>query len=240
MAKKVPPTLNDADLERFLAAPNTRCPTGLRNRAVMAALVGAGLRLSEVINLRARDVDLERGTIHVAHEKRAKDRDIPIDRDTLGWLQRWAEQRPSLAAKYGFRTDCFFFGVRTRGEPLSRNYVEAAFHRYRKRAGLSQRVTPHVLRHTYASRLIKRGFNLLELKDLLGHAWLSSTEVYKRLDRDELREKIQRSATPSKEEIAALARALMALSPEARQALARAVGGERQDQGNLAASRKKS
>jgi site-specific recombinase XerD len=240
MPKKVPPTLNDADLERFLAAPNTRCSTGLRNRAVMAALVGAGLRLSEVINLRVQDVDLERGTIHVVHEKRPKDRDIPIDRDTLGWLQRWAEQRRSLAAKYGFRTDCFFFGVRTRGERLSRNYVEAAFHRYRKRAGLSQRVTPHVLRHTYASRLIKRGFNLLELKELLGHAWLSSTEVYRRLDRDELREKIQRYAAPSKEEIAALAKALMALSPETRRALARAVAGDRYGQREPGTSRKKS
>jgi len=163
--------LTDEEVERLLAQVNPKSATGLRNRAMLAAMLGAGLRVSELVALMPSDIDLQRGLIRVNRGKGQKDRVVPVDHETLAWLRAWAEKREKLGLN-GRKP--FFCGVRTgrtgktairqRGEALKPRYVQRLVQRLAEAAGIEKRVTPHVLRHTYATRLLRRGFDLREVQ----------------------------------------------------------------------------
>ena len=167
--QRLPHVLTEAEVAALLARVNTRCPTGLRNRAALAAMLGAGLRVSELCALRGVDVDLARGTVRVNLGKGGKDRVIPVDQETRGWLQAWAERRAGLqlngqgAFFPGLRIGRTGAGVRKRGEALRPRYWQGLLTRLAEAAEIEgKRVSPHVLRHTYATRRLDRGFSIRE------------------------------------------------------------------------------
>ena len=240
-SQRLPVTLSEAEAQALLAQVYTTSTTGLRNRTMLQVMLGAGLRVSEVVNLRGVDVDLEAGTLRVNLGKGAKDRVVPVDAETRGWLRAWAEKRASLGLN---GRAPFFFGLRTRTttkgyRALSTRYVQQLVAVLAAAAGIQKRVSPHTLRHTYATRLLNhQGFNLREVQTLLGHANVATTQIYTHVEPEALRAKVQQEAPATASTVApqpaeaepslqALAQALSKLKPQQRAALARAIGGDK-------------
>ncbi len=211
---RLPAMLRDDEVEALLARIPTRSTTGLRNRALVQAFLGAGLRLAEALALMPGDVDLDRGLVRVNKGKGCKDRVVPVDAETLGWLRAWAAKREAL----GFNgRQPFFCGVRNQGHGISPGQVQRMLASTARAAGIERPVSPHVLRHTYASRMLRRGYTLADVRDLLGHANIATTSVYVHADPEDLRRRIQGETKTQAEEIA---EALLAsLPPEVQEAL---------------------
>ena len=215
MPKKLPMVLDKAEIDGMLSVPNIKCLTGLRNRAILEIMAGAGLRVSEVVALRPTDVRWETGMVEVHDGKGGRDRNIPINSDTLGWLRAWQGKRP--------RSKRFFSTLR--GGKLAVRYVQAAVKRIAGKAGVqnAERVSPHTLRHSYATGLLEQGFNLREVQTLLGHSSITTTQIYLHVRPQELARKIQggqlvmNAAATNVQELAAK---LLSLPPDARRALA--------------------
>lgn len=231
-SKRLPTVLTSEEAQNLLQTVSTRSTTGLRNRCMLQVMLGAGLRVSEVCNLRGRDVDLQRGEVRVNDGKGGRDRVVPVDHETLQWLQQWANTRRDLLGLNG--KDPFFVGLRTgrtgrgtreEGQGLTTRYVELLVARLAEAAGIDKRTSPHTLRHTYATRLLSEGYNIREVQELLGHSSVSTTEVYTHVNPEALRAKIQATPEPAPApeadpQIQALAQALGTLSAAQREALA--------------------
>lgn len=171
--QKFPPEiLSREEARALLYAPSSRAPTGRRNRALIAVMYGAGLRLAEALALKPSDVDLEAGSIRVLHGKGDQDRTAGIDDGTLLHVSRWIDTRKSLRIP-GRILMCTLGG----GE-LSPRYVRAMLTRSAERAGIDKRVHPHGLRHTHAAELEQAGFPVSEIQQQLGHKHLNTTGVY--------------------------------------------------------------
>lgn len=203
----MPVTLTETETQALLAQVNPKSATGLRNRAMLAAMLGAGLRVSEVVNLYPADVDFAEGTLRVNEGKGGKDRVIPVDPETLGWLRAWAEKRKALGQN---GRQPFFCRVKrttidttgeapavrkvSTGDPLNTRSVQALVSRLAQEADLDKAVHPHTLRHTYATRLLDRGFTIREVQELLGHSDVSTTMIYTHVNPAALKAKVQGQA----------------------------------------------
>lgn len=164
-------------LERLLASPDLETPIGLRDRALMELVYGTGLRVSEAIGLRVEEIDLDQAAFRVTG-KRGKTRWVPVPMHTTPWIQRYLiEGRPRLIKK---PVAAVFLG--SRGAILSRQSAYAILEHHRLNAGIESKVSPHTLRHTYAVHLIQGGADLRVVQELLGHASISTTQVYTQLD----------------------------------------------------------
>lgn len=192
--KKLPIVLQRDELVALMAAPNVRCRTGLRNRAMLAAMYGAGLRVSEVVRLSPKGITWSHGTLKVRSSKGARDRDVPVSAETLAWFRAWAEKRPRRARH---------FFCTLAGGKVSARYVWGMVKRLARRAELKRAddVSPHVLRHTYATDLLDRGFTLPEVQQLLGHAQVTTTKVYLRAKPASLAARIQDQDRQAAEEL---------------------------------------
>lgn len=164
--------LTASEARALLYAPSGRAPTGLRNRAIIAVMYGAGLRLSEALALRPTDVNLDAGSIRILHGKGDKARTVGIDDGALVHIARWMDTRKARGIK-GRVLLCTLAG----GE-LSPRYVRAMLSRAAERAGVDKRVHPHGLRHTHATELESSGFTVTEIQQQLGHTNLNTTAVY--------------------------------------------------------------
>lgn len=229
--KRLPVILTPAEVEALLATVSTRSTTGLRNRAILQVMLGAGLRVSEVANLRGVDVDLVQGEVRVNLGKGGKDRVVPVNGETVGWLQAWAEKRKALGLNgkdpffVGLREGVTGRGTREAHEGLTTRYLQLLVGRLAGGAEIAKRVSPHTLRHTYATRLLDQGLNIREVQALLGHANLQTTQVYTHVNPEELRRKVQAEDKPQADpQVLAAAQALAGLTPDQRQALAALLG----------------
>ncbi len=176
----LPDTLSIAEVLSILEGIGTETPVGLRDRALIELLYGAGLRVSEALSLRVDQIRNDEGWVLV-EGKGARQRLVPVGREALGWIERYRrEVRPSLAPK----SDHLFLNLR--GGPLSR--VSAWRLIQTHTLHLSQQVGPHTFRHSYATHLLEGGIDLRILQELLGHADISTTQIYTHLDREYLRE----------------------------------------------------
>jgi integrase/recombinase XerD len=213
--KRLPLVLDKVEVERLLSTPNIQCPTGLRNRAWLEAMYGAGLRVSEVVALRPADIRWQTGIIEVHAGKGGKDRNVPITAATLGWLRAWGNRRPQ-----GRRFFCTLDGA-----PLAIRYIQAAVKRIAHKAGIENaaRVSPHTLRHSYATMKLEAGFNLREVQELLGHASVATTQIYTHVRPKELAAKVQQRGVYVTNSAATdwtdLTRKLQALPDDARRLL---------------------
>jgi len=164
--------LTATEARALLYSPSSRAPTGLRNRALIACMYGAGLRISEVLALKPSDVNLDDASIRVLHGKGDKARTVGIDEGALLHMVRWMDARRARGIK-GRVLFCTLAGTQ-----VSARYVRAMLVRAAQRAHIEKRVHPHGLRHTHAVELDEAGFRVIEIQQQLGHASLNTTARY--------------------------------------------------------------
>lgn len=183
MWRRVPQVLSIAEIEALMAAPNPDEPLAWRDRSLLEITYATGVRASELVALGTDDLWFDDALVRVMG-KGGKERLIPVGRRALGAAAIYArEVRPGLDRG---ETDGRFF-LNARGRPLSRVGAWGIIKRCAARAGLSKRVTPHTLRHSFATHLLEGGADLRAVQEMLGHADLSTTQVYTHVDREYLR-----------------------------------------------------
>jgi integrase/recombinase XerD len=179
----LPRFLTPGQVDALLEAPDTSTPLGVRDRAILEVLYATGLRVSELIGLRPEDLDLELGIL-TCFGKGRKERLVPIGAMARDWVRRYlAEVRPGL----GKRARAPNLFLNHRGGRLSRMGLWGIVHRQGVAAGVERTLTPHVLRHSFATHLLERGADLRALQAMLGHADISTTQIYTHVTRERLR-----------------------------------------------------
>ncbi|NKB89870.1 MAG: site-specific tyrosine recombinase XerD [Acidobacteria bacterium] len=182
--RPLPKTLSWDEVERILAQPNVEGPSGLRDRAMLEVAYGCGLRVSEVISLQLGDIDEEEGFVR-CFGKGSKERLVPIGDEAAHWITRYVERgRDAFALDSTEQT--IFLG--RRGRPLTRQWFAKLLKRYATDAGIPRsRVSPHVLRHSFATHLLEADADLRAVQAMLGHSRIATTEVYTHVDRARLK-----------------------------------------------------
>lgn len=172
--RKVPSSLSLKDMERLLSAPDEGTPHGLRDRAILELFYSSGLRVSEMSALRLQQVDLDQGFIRV-FGKGSKERIVPVGERARRMIERYLSgARPSFVRS---KTGSALF-LSERGLPISRKTIWVIVKSYAKKAGISQAVKPHLLRHSFATHLLTGGADLRAIQEMLGHADISTTQIY--------------------------------------------------------------
>ena len=184
LPRGLPKSITEADVESLLAAPDTTKPLGLRDRAMVELLYASGLRVSELVTLEAAQVSQDMGVVRVMG-KGSKERIVPIGEEALAWLSRYlAEARPALLS--GRASDALF--VTSRGGAMTRQAFWHLIKRYGARAALGKSLSPHTLRHAFATHLLNHGADLRVVQLLLGHSDISTTQIYTHVARERLKQ----------------------------------------------------
>jgi integrase/recombinase XerD len=183
LPKRLPKPLSVEEVTRLLAQPD-RSPAGIRDRAVLETLYGAGLRVSELVGLDVDDVDLEGGSVRVLG-KGGKERDVPIGRYAREAISAYLTRvRPTIATR---RSRAALF-LNLRGGRLTRQGCALILESHARAAGIAKRVSPHTLRHSFATHLLEGGADVRVVQELLGHASVATTQVYTLVTEEHLRE----------------------------------------------------
>jgi integrase/recombinase XerD len=179
------PTFLDVDeVERLLAAPDTSHARGLRDRAMLEVLYATGLRVSELVGLPYEGLDLERGFVMV-RGKGNKERVVPLGQMASASLKEYLQRaRPEFLGAEQTHEALF---LRAGGEPMTRQGFWKLLKGYALQAGIKKSISPHKLRHSFATHLVERGVDLRAVQAMLGHADLSTTEIYTHVNRERLR-----------------------------------------------------
>jgi integrase/recombinase XerD len=177
----LPEVLNIDEVERFLSAIDLDTPYGLRDRTLFELIYSCGLRVSEASSLTIATIHLSEGIIRV-RGKGDKERLVPLGEEAEYWLRLYLREGRSLLAKGPGRTDRLF--LNNRGEGLSRKGMWKRFKEIASRAGVEGKI--HTLRHSFATHLLQGGADLRSVQELLGHADISTTQIYTHLDHDDL------------------------------------------------------
>ena len=182
--KILPPTLSVEEVERLLAAPNVATPRGLRDRAILETFYATGLRVSELAALALDSLHLEAEYVRCVG-KGDKERVVPIGGRAIAALRAWLERgRPAYAAKGGGASRAVFLS--RLGRPLTRLTLWRQIRAYARQAGIAKDISPHVLRHSFASHLLAHGASLRVIQEMLGHADISTTQIYTHVDQGRL------------------------------------------------------
>jgi len=182
---RFPKTLSEAQVEALLHAPDDSGTLGLRDRAMLETLYATGLRVSELVNLGVLDVNLSDGVARVNMGKGGKDRLVPMGAEAQFWIERYLrEARGDLLGKH--RSDALF--VTARGGPMTRQAFWQLVRKYAMKAAIHAPLSPHVLRHAFATHLLNHGADLRVVQMLLGHADISTTQIYTHVARERLRQ----------------------------------------------------
>ena len=214
--RRIESILTEEEVDKLIAQVPKKSATGLRNRAMLAAMLGGGLRVSEVVALMPRDVDMCRGEVVVRLGKGGKSRVVPVSEETVAHLQAWAERRLALGHNAHHH---FFCALRRtpwgseKGDPITVSNVQAMVKGYAEKAGIGRRISPHQLRHTYASRMLDAGHPITDVQEALGHSSLDTTMIYLHANPAGLRRRVQANGTKGKR-IAALQQQLSDLQEQ--------------------------
>ncbi len=188
--------LSLSEARRLVEAPAPNTPTGLRDRAILETLYATGIRATELIRLSPFDVDTEEGTLRVVRGKGGKDRNVPLTRAAAQAIEAYVrEGRPKLLAasrRSSSKASRRLF-VSPRGGVLYRATLARLVRTWAERAGIKKHVSPHVFRHSVATHLLKRGADIRHIQVLLGHACLSTTERYTRVEISDLKAVVKRA-----------------------------------------------
>jgi integrase/recombinase XerD len=176
---RFPRTLSEADVEALLAAPDATTPLGLRDRAMLEALYATGLRVSELVGMKLFEVDLQAGVVRVMG-KGSKERLVPLGEEAAAWIAKYLKERKRAASDTLFITE--------RGSGMTRQAFWHLIRRYGARAIPGKKLSPHVLRHAFATHLINHGADLRVVQLLLGHADISTTQIYTHVARERLKQ----------------------------------------------------
>jgi len=181
---RVPSTLSEAQVEALLDAPDVDTPLGLRDRAMLELMYASGLRVSELVTLKTVHLGLGEGALRVTG-KGSKERIVPFGTEAHGWLRRYlGESRSEILQRQA--SDALF--VTARGGPMTRQMFWTLVKRHARSAGITVPLSPHTLRHAFATHLLNHGADLRAVQMLLGHADISTTTIYTHVARERLRQ----------------------------------------------------
>ena len=181
---RVPKTLSEAQVEALLAAPDVGTPLGLRDRAMLELLYASGLRVSELVSLKTVHVSFVECARHVTG-KGSKERLVPFGEEALRWIERYvADARPAILARRS--SDALF--VTGLGGPMTRQMFWKLIKAHALAAGIAAPLSPHTLRHAFATHLLNHGADLRAVQMLLGHADISTTTIYTHVARERLKQ----------------------------------------------------
>jgi integrase/recombinase XerD len=184
LPRSLPKALSEREVEGLIRAPDVTAPRGLRDRAMLELLYATGLRVSELVSLRADQINLRQGVLRVTG-KGGKDRLVPLGEEAQDWLERYVAQARPLLMR-GRIADAIFVTARAAG--MTRQMFWVMVKKHGQSAGIaSQRISPHVLRHSFATHLLNHGADLRALQLLLGHSSLSTTQIYTHVAREGLK-----------------------------------------------------
>jgi len=183
LGRGLPKALSEQQVTGLLEAPDTATPLGIRDRTMLELMYATGLRVSELVNLGISEVSMNQGVVRVMG-KGGKERLVPLGEEALSWLQRYMKvARPELMAG----GDCPLVFVTTRKAGMTRQAFWHAIRRHALAAGISRKVSPHMLRHSFATHLLNHGADLRVVQLLLGHSDLSTTQIYTHIAREGLK-----------------------------------------------------
>ena len=184
LPRALPKTLTEDDVERLLDSADIDTPLGLRDRAMLETLYATGLRVSELVGLKLTALNLNDGVLRVTG-KGNKDRLVPLGEEAVSWLKRYlTEARPLLMAKQ--LSDAAF--VTARGEGMTRQAFWYLIKRRARAAGVTRPLSPHTLRHAFATHLLNHGADLRVVQMLLGHSDISTTQIYTHVARERMKQ----------------------------------------------------
>ncbi len=184
LPRPLPKTLTETDVEGLLAAPALDQPLGLRDRAMLEVLYASGLRVSELVTLKVPQVSRDMSVVRVMG-KGSKERLVPLGEEALSWLERYLkEARPALLGER--ISDALF--VTTRAAVMTRQAFWHLLKRYALQAGLHKPISPHTLRHAFATHLLNHGADLRVVQLLLGHADISTTQIYTHVAQERMKQ----------------------------------------------------
>ncbi len=184
LSQRLPVVLDQPEMERLLNCPDHSTVLGLRDRAILEVAYATGARVSELIHLTLNDLLLEDELVRV-FGKGSRIRVVPIGQAAIEWLQRYLRQAREHLLK-SVDTDIIF--LNRRGAGLSRMGLWKIVQRYAMKAGISKPISPHTIRHSFATHLIEGGADLRAVQEMLGHVNITTTQIYTHLDRDYLKE----------------------------------------------------
>jgi len=184
LPRNLPKSLTEQDIEKLLDTPDSHTPLGLRDRTMFEVLYATGLRVSELVTLRVTQVSMDMGVIRVMG-KGNKERLVPLGEEALDWLRRYlADGREVLLGKQ--ISDALF--VTARGEGMTRQMFWHLIKKHARQGGLGKPLSPHTLRHAFATHLLNHGADLRVVQLLLGHADISTTQIYTHVARERLKQ----------------------------------------------------
>jgi integrase/recombinase XerD len=183
LPRSLPKSLTEADVELLLNAPDVQTPLGMRDRTMLEVLYASGLRVSELVNLKVVQVSLDMGVTRVMG-KGSKERLVPLGEEALDWVRRYlAGARPVLLA--GKLSDALF--VTQQGSAMTRQMFWYLIKKHAREGGLHKPLSPHTLRHAFATHLLNHGADLRVVQLLLGHSDISTTQIYTHVARERLK-----------------------------------------------------
>jgi integrase/recombinase XerD len=183
LPRSLPKSLTETDVETLLAAPDVNTLLGLRDRAMLEMLYASGLRVSELVDIKLNQANLNMGVVRIMG-KGSKERLVPLGEEAVDWLKRYlADSRPAILS--GQLSDAVF--VTARGGPMTRQAFWHLIKRHALVGGIKQAISPHTLRHAFATHLVNHGADLRVVQLLLGHADISTTQIYTHVARERLK-----------------------------------------------------
>ncbi|MFA4989678.1 MAG: site-specific tyrosine recombinase XerD [Candidatus Omnitrophota bacterium] len=181
--KRVPETLSLNEVEALIAQPNVRDIQGIRDKAILETLYATGMRVSEAVNLKKDNVNLDIGFLRCIG-KGAKERVIPLGRKAIAGIQRYLDiSRP----KFLKNKESEFLFVSRFGRKISRQSFWKIIKKYARAAAIKKPIKPHILRHSFATHLLEHGADLRSVQEMLGHSNISTTQIYTHINKDRLK-----------------------------------------------------
>ncbi len=182
--RSLPKTLTEQDVELLLQAPDVNTPLGLRDRTMLEVLYASGLRVSELVGLTVAQLSLDMGVVRVMG-KGSKERLVPLGEEALEWIRRYLAESRTVLLNNQVSSAMF---VTARGDGMTRQMFWHLIKRHAKHGGLNKPISPHTLRHAFATHLLNHGADLRVVQLLLGHADISTTQIYTHVARERLKQ----------------------------------------------------
>lgn len=190
--KRLPQVLTSQEVEKLLQTPDTNKNIGIRDRAILEVLYATGLRVSELTHLELREVHLDLGFLQT-RGKGDKERLIPLGDEAIFWLDKYLQEVYPIFSKKGQANSYVF--LTQRGKNFTRQGIWKTLNKYVDIAGINKQVSPHMLRHSFATHLLENGADLRMVQELLGHSDISTTEIYTHISKQRL-QKVYRQTFP--------------------------------------------